>query len=1261
MFALLWLIIAIVLIAIVFKKYKQLSGRVAHLERAVKQLSNRVEPARSPTSPQGVTIDASPDRTKTTVDQAPAPIETRVEAEESLEDLVFPDEPVQHSPMTPTAPPPRQSPAPQPKQSQWADRWQAFLANVDWEQFTGVKLFAWLGGLALFIAAGFFLKFSIDRNLIPPAMRLAIGALTGMALIIASGRFKAHRYMVMRHTLAAGGIGVLYSVVFAATLYYVYLTKPMGFGLLALVSAAAFVLAVYHRSLAISVLGALGAYATPLLMSTGQGSLVMLLAYLSVVNAGLYMVMRKLTSQGLLLVATAGTLATLALATWSVYAATPAVIIAGVWLANLSLFTSFLWRSDVPVDQSQSTRWSGSLLYLGALAMALVLLDKPGWPPLLMATTVQAGVLALAWRNRGWYRAFSIFTPMIFLVALAWMLLRFDPSQFSTSYILLLLYGAFGGLGPMLLAGKYGPNRSVLFWFRIFPVAIVLVSLSVLLKEPKISFYFWPLILGLELIGIAISLLFRAYIQMGLLVLLFLLGGLRWLFQVPVDQLGIGFFLLIMTTGVTLCAAVFVILKKLPQWTQALNIGWVQGPPGKEISPGAPIIPMQQWLAAAPVVGVAVLLAAAFMVPFPLYPHPGMATLICFVTLVLFAVHRLNFVIPGLAVLLAAAAAQAVFVFHPQAGSSVLFAACTWSGALFLAALAAPFLFFKSFERWKGIWQAWAVFEVLQGIFLLYASQKIWVGPLVQWIPLALALLKLPLVVLLLRRLAGDAHRNAILAFHGGVLLFYLSTLPVLVLNHGWIGLTFVFEASALLWLNRRIEHPGLRWVALCMAPAGLLILFVNLPLLKTLQSLPVLNPAVLSVAAAILALAAAASQAAYPRRQLAKLDLPGYFLWLTVVAGFLLVNLIIADLFAGPGTHFKVWPGHHFLQSVCYALSWVGLGGLIWRMGRMPQAIRKAGLGLIATGSMWLILMPLLLPQAAAHMRPLLNVGLIAYLPLLAMLYYLFHKEAWDDNRSVIKNLLLTLFLAAGLLVLKLESSTIFQAGRAFTLFAAHTPAKAAASAAGWLAYGLGMLIWPRRLDRPFRLAGVVLILLGLLKALTLPFRFKVAFAQMAPWLNPPSWVFLFCLAVLVYLTLKAWDQRWPLSQLKPRIFWGVALALTAFGVLNIEIASIFAIKGRAFSMLTHGSLSMQLAYSIGWLLFAIGLLVVGIKWDTVQVRWTAIIAIVFTAFKIFIRDLWSLGQLYRVGSLLGLAVVLILVSFLYQRFLSEDKQNAT
>ena len=201
-------------------------------------------------------------------------------------------------------------------------------------------------------------------------------------------------------------------------------------------------------------------------------------------------------------------------------------------------------------------------------------------------------------------------------------------------------------------------------------------------------------------------------------------------------------------------------------------------------------------------------------------------------------------------------------------------------------------------------------------------------------------------------------------------------------------------------------------------------------------------------------------------------------------------------------------------------------------------------------------------------------------------------------------------------------QFSTLFQSGLPFTLVATRTPSHAVASAAVFIAYGLALHIWPRRLDRPFQWAGMGLILIGLLKALALPFGFRSDFAALTPLLNWPSLLFAGMLACLAYLTLKQWDDRWPVENVSPRIFWGITLAIAAFCVLNIEIASTFAIKDRPFSMLTHGSLAMQLAYSIGWLLYAIALLVAGIKWDTVQVRWAAIAAIVITAFKVFILD---------------------------------------
>ena len=58
------------------------------------------------------------------------------------------------------------------------------VRTIDWEQFMGAKMFAWIGGFALFLGVAFFVKYSFEHNLISPELRVAIGFLAGIALVI---------------------------------------------------------------------------------------------------------------------------------------------------------------------------------------------------------------------------------------------------------------------------------------------------------------------------------------------------------------------------------------------------------------------------------------------------------------------------------------------------------------------------------------------------------------------------------------------------------------------------------------------------------------------------------------------------------------------------------------------------------------------------------------------------------------------------------------------------------------------------------------------------------------------------------------------------------------------------------------------------------------------------------------------------------------------------------------------------------------------
>src|SRR5256886_6986102 len=115
---------------------------------------------------------------------------------------------------------------------------------IDWEQFMGAKLFAWIGGLALFLGIAFFVKYSFEHNLIPPELRIAIGFVVGAGLIIGGLLLKRKENAVTARTLCATGILVLYAVTFACRAYYHFAFFGLipTFLLMTLITAGSFLL-----------------------------------------------------------------------------------------------------------------------------------------------------------------------------------------------------------------------------------------------------------------------------------------------------------------------------------------------------------------------------------------------------------------------------------------------------------------------------------------------------------------------------------------------------------------------------------------------------------------------------------------------------------------------------------------------------------------------------------------------------------------------------------------------------------------------------------------------------------------------------------------------------------------------------------------------------------------------------------------------------------------------------------------------------------
>jgi uncharacterized membrane protein len=120
-----------------------------------------------------------------------------------------------------------------------------------------------------------------------------------------------------------------------------------------------------------------------------------------------------------------------------------------------------------------------------------------------------------------------------------------------------------------------------------------------------------------------------------------------------------------------------------------------------------------------------------------------------------------------------------------------------------------------------------------------------------------------------------------------------------------------------------------------------------------------------------------------------------------------------------------------------------------------------------------------------------------------------------------------------------------------------------------------------------------------------------------------------------------------------------GTLGTLFLFFLLNIEIADYFS-EGPtlAFRFAGGRSLVEDMTYSLGWGGFGIGLLVAGIVLKQRPARIGALAVVLLTIGKVFLHDLWALGSLYRVGSIVGLAIALLGVSYLTQRFILKKER---
>ena len=266
-------------------RFNALERHLEGLERKLKELRTAPKPAQEaipvkPAPPIPAPAEAQPAAKPPAVPWPPPKIE-------APPILLADDSPREASP--PPRLPPRESPPPTPPftppPAPVLPSWK--IPKFDWENLVGVKLFSWIAGVALLLAAVFFLRYSINQGWLMPPVRMAIGIVVGIGLLILCELKAARKYPVTANAMDASAIAILFSTFFAARVLWDLIIPVAAFGLMVLVTAVAVLLSIRRDSIFIALLGLVGGFATPALLSTGENRPISLFTYILILNAGL--------------------------------------------------------------------------------------------------------------------------------------------------------------------------------------------------------------------------------------------------------------------------------------------------------------------------------------------------------------------------------------------------------------------------------------------------------------------------------------------------------------------------------------------------------------------------------------------------------------------------------------------------------------------------------------------------------------------------------------------------------------------------------------------------------------------------------------------------------------------------------------------------------------------------------------------------------------------------------------------------------------
>jgi uncharacterized membrane protein len=980
------------------EQLEQLSVRLTRLEGELAQLHARLSSTGAPAE----TVQEKPaivphpiESSKTTfVESTARPAIAPITPPAAAPDIV-PETPQASPPL-----PPLISPAPFPRgiaaEAKPSIMEGVISRKINWEQFVGVKLLMWVGGLAAFLTVVFAVKYSFERNWITPALRVAAGFLTGIGLL-ASGVVihRRKQYIVGAQTFCATGVVILYATTFACRSVYEFAFFGVipTFLLMVLITATAFLLAVRLDALVVAVLGICGGFLTPVLLSTGKDQPFGLFGYIALLNAGLMAVALTKRWQFLAVMGALGTV--LMQLGWvaeffvreKYFEHNKSGIAFAVFFGFSVLFcAAWAWAQR----RGQANRWlTASAIALPSVALCfgfyLIAFQPLGQRPGFVfgyILLIDLCLLSIVWLEKRLALLHMIAGLTVFLLLTAWTLAHLSLPLLNWALVLYFLFAVLHAVFPFVLH-RLRPGHVPLWWGHLFPLIALLMMLVPIFKLDSASLVLWPFVLLLDLVvfGMAILSASALAIIAALLLTLFLAGS--WITRAPAqlsmlpEELVIigGFAVLFFVLGVIL-ARKFMAKAGL----HAANLNPISLLEPLQASPEALATQLPALSAILPFV---LLIMVAVRLPL-LDPSPvfSLALLLIVLLLGLTRLFPMNWLpAVGLACVLALEHAWHQHHFEPVAALTPLI----WYLIFTLVFAVFPFLFFKHLRGQVVSWATAALSGPLHFYLVHRLVKAAWPNDFMGLLPIAFALPSIFGLVYLVRSLdATTPKRTTLLALFGGAALFFITLIFPIQFDRQWITIGWALEGAALLWLFNRVPHHGLRLIGVGLIVIAFARLALNPAVLHyhPRTTSPIFNWYLYAYGITCVALFAGVHLLKPPRHLLWGHNSRAVLGTLGTVLAFILLNIEIADYFTLPGAVVLAFEfSGNLARDMTYSISWGAFALVlvvagIWR--DIPGA-RYAGIVLLCGTLLKLFFHDLANLEALYRIGALLGLAVIA------------------------------------------------------------------------------------------------------------------------------------------------------------------------------------------------------------------------------------------------------------------------------------------